>query len=208
MKTLESDAVEMGLARDYQSLVDGTGDVDQVLKKFYSQIYPRILGFVYRELRDREDSEDIAQETMIRIWRSTLNGHSRYKGESKFSVWVYQIAKNRIKNEIIKRTRKGFFVTDSMDVVGEDKDGNPQHYEFDDGRLDPSREYELAELEDSVIAEFDKISPAFREALVLRQVEEKTYEEIAQILRIKLGTVKSRITRAREELRRRVGELV
>ncbi len=164
------------------------GDVrafDEIVSRYKDQL----LNFIYRFLNDSEQSEDILQETFLRVYR---NRHA-YRRIAKFSTWIYTIAGNLARTELRKRKRRKLFSLSNMGV--EDKD-----YEVADNAFNPEAHVDTVLHENVIQQEIDKLSPKFREVIVLRDIQELSYDEISQILRIPLGTVKSRVNRARLRL--------
>lgn len=149
----------------------------------------QLLNFVFRFLGNQEQAEDILQETFMRVYR---NRHA-YRRVAKFSTWIYTIAGNLARTELRKRKRRRLFSISDMGV--EDKD-----YEVSDEGYNPES-YVDTLLHDEVIQEeINKLSPKFREVIILRDIQELSYDEISKILRIPIGTVKSRVNRARLRL--------
>lgn len=150
-----------------------------------------LTNFVYRFLGDYEACNDVVQETMIRFYRNK----DSYKSIAKFSTWIYTIATNLAKTEYQRKRRRQIF---SLSSYGEEN----ENYEI------PDESYRPDVITDSVIKEkiiqkaLLKISSAYREAVILRDIQELSYEEIAEILGIEVGTVKSRINRGRLQLQK------
>ena len=150
-----------------------------------------LTNFVYRFLGDYEACADVVQETMIKFYRNK----DSYKSIAKFSTWIYTIAGNLAKTEYQRRRRRQIF---SINSYGEEK----ENYEIPDERYRPDVITDSG-IKDKIIQNaFLKISAAYREAVILRDIQELTYEEIAEIMRIEVGTVKSRINRGRAQLQK------
>ena len=150
-----------------------------------------LTNFVYRFLGDYEACNDVVQETMIRFYRNK----DSYKSIAKFSTWIYTIATNLAKTEYQRKRRRQIF---SLSSYGEEN----ENYEI------PDESYRPDVITDSVIKEkiiqkaLLKVSSAYREAVILRDIQELSYEEIAEIMGIEVGTVKSRINRGRLQLQK------
>ncbi|HID39317.1 MAG TPA: sigma-70 family RNA polymerase sigma factor [Calditrichaeota bacterium] len=156
-----------------------------------------LLNFVYRFLGDRTEAEDIVQETFLRLFK---NKHY-YKEIAKFSTWIYTIAGNLAKTELRKRRRRSFFSISNF--TGTDKD-----YDIPDKDVSPEKQADSV-LTDNIIQQaVNKLSPKFKEVIVLRDIQEFSYEEISEIVGIPLGTVKSRVNRARLKLQEDLKDLV
>lgn len=159
----------------------------------------RLHNFLYRYTHNREDSEDLVQETFLRVYRSR---HS-YQRIAKLSTWIFTIAGNLAKTEYKKKQR---FQTFS--IHADDSDSESREFELTDHSLQPDEELHI----DNSIRELEKalmqLNEDFREALVLRDVQQLSYEEIAEITGVAMGTVKSRINRARLQIQEMIGEYV
>lgn len=151
----------------------------------------RLLNFVYRMIGDRERAEDLVQEAFLRVHRHL----DRFDRSRKFSTWVYTIASNLAKNELRNRSRSPL-VTFDQSRKGEDEE--PRALEFEDSASRPDDLYERRHLRALVDRTVAQLSHHHREVFVLRELEGKSYEEIADIMHCNLGTVKSRLNRARQ----------
>ncbi len=150
----------------------------------------RLLNFVYRMIGDRERAEDLVQEAFIRIYRHL----HRFDPSKKFSTWVYTIASNLAKNELRNRSRSPFILFQSIKQLWQEE---ARPLQLDDETSRPDEVYsrnQLRELVDDTVA---KLGEHHREVFVLRELEGKSYEEIAEIVGCNIGTVKSRLNRAR-----------
>ncbi|MCI0696235.1 MAG: RNA polymerase sigma factor [bacterium] len=171
------------------------GDIyayELIVKRYKDQL----LNFVYRFLGNHEEAEDVVQETFLRVYR---NRHA-YQRVAKFSTWIYTIAGNLARTELRRRNRRRIFSLSSMGV--EDKE-----YEISDDVLSPERHTNTVLSEEIIQKEINKLSPKFREVIILRDIQELSYEEISKIIRVPIGTVKSRVNRARLRLQSRLKHL-
>lgn len=146
----------------------------------------RVYRLAYRLTGNRHDAEDLTQETFVRVFRSL----STYTPGS-FEGWLHRITTNLFLDQARRRARI------RMDPLGDDADRVPASAVADT----PERGFEHANLDRDVQRALDALSPEFRAAVVLCDIEGLSYEEIAVTLGIKLGTVRSRIHRARAQLR-------
>ena len=152
-----------------------------------------LMNYVYRFLGDRKEGEDLLQETFLRVYR---NRHS-YRRIARFSTWLYTIAGNLARSEYRKRKRRRFYSIQSIN-----RDAEEYEVEIPDETFSPDRHTESM-LQDKYIQEaLHQIPEEFREVVVLRDVQQLAYEEIAQITGLPMGTVKSRINRGRTKLQR------
>jgi len=156
-----------------------------------------LLNFVYHFLGDKIDAEDVVQETFLRVYR---NKHL-YRNIAKFSTWIYTIAGNLAKTELRRRKRRRLFSISQMGFDNKDYDV-PDPLRTADVQVDGDMK------EAFIRKEIDALPVKFREVVVLRDVDEFSYEEISDILKIPIGTVKSRVNRGRLRLQRRLGDLL
>ncbi|MEZ4294175.1 MAG: sigma-70 family RNA polymerase sigma factor [Polyangiaceae bacterium] len=160
----------------------------------------RVYGLVFRMLGRRDEAEDLAQEVFVQVFKAI----DQFRGESKLSTWIYRIAVNLCKNRTKYLSRRHAGEQDDIDAMAERV---PMTAARAATVGDVSRPDELVEgmqLEDIVKRSIQKLEPEFREALILADVEDMPYEEIGQIMGVPVGTVKSRIHRARAQLKAHV----
>ena len=184
-------------------LVDRFRQGDQsAFEQMVSRYWGRIYAMVHQLLRNPEDAEEVTQDTFIRAHRGLVN----FRGESAFSTWLYQIATNLARNRYWYWWRRRRDQTVSFDQpIGGDNEATLA--EVIPAELETPEDATVTQEFVSRIAEcMGKLSPKHREILVLRNVKNLSYEEIAEILQISVGTVKSRIARARESLRAKMGD--
>src|SRR5437868_3562519 len=162
----------------------------QAFEELVERYQRRLLNFVYRTIGDRERAEDLVQEVFIRVYRHL----HRFDRSKKFSTWAYTIASNLAKNELRNRSRNPLVLFQTMRSTSEEDD-RPLQFEDTTSRPDDMyRKRHLRQLvEDTVAA----LPDHHRQVFVLRELEGKSYEEIAEITECNLGTVKSRLNRAR-----------
>jgi RNA polymerase sigma-70 factor (ECF subfamily) len=147
----------------------------------------RLLNFVLRYFNNVEQAEDVVQDTLIKLYTHA----SYYKNVAKFSTWIFTIAKNNALTELRKNKRKN---TDSLWT----DDGQVIDINSEEESLDSKVQNEIAI--DQLNKFLDEIPENFRMAVVLRDFQELSYEEISKILEIPIGTIKSRINRGRIQL--------
>jgi RNA polymerase sigma-70 factor (ECF subfamily) len=150
----------------------------------------RLLNFVYRTVGDRERAEDLVQEAFVRVHRHL----ARFDRSKKFSTWIYTIASNLAKNELRNRSRNPLVYFQTMTSGWEDED---RPIEFEDPTARPDDEFDRKHLRELVDAAVKRLPAHHRQVFVLRELEGRSYEEIAAITHCNLGTVKSRLNRAR-----------
>ena len=150
----------------------------------------RLLNFIYRTTGDRERAEDLVQETFIRVYRHL----HRFDQTKKFSTWVYTISSNLAKNELRNRSRNPLVLFQTL-LKNRQEDQRP--LEWEDNTYRPDDLFRKRHLKSQVDAAVDQLPEHHRTVFILREMEGKTYEEIAEITATNLGTVKSRLNRAR-----------
>jgi len=171
---------------------------DEMVSRYWGRIY----AMVNQLLRNTQDAEEVTQDAFIRAHRGLEN----FRGDSAFSTWLYQIATNLARNRYWYWWRRKRDKSISIDQpIGSEGDMTladvlPAQVETPDD-ITVTQEFV-----DHIAIGMEKLSAKHREVLVLRNIKNMTYEEIAQVLAISVGTVKSRIARARDSLRSKLGE--
>jgi RNA polymerase sigma-70 factor (ECF subfamily) len=150
----------------------------------------KIVQLVSRLVGDA-DAPDVAQETFIRAWRA-LNG---FRGQSAFYTWLYRIGINTAKNSLVSRNRRP--ADQDIDVADAEQYGHTEHLS---DIATPEAELLTDEIRDKVNEAIAKLPPDLRQAITLRELDGLSYEEIAQVMDCPIGTVRSRIFRAREAI--------
>ncbi len=149
----------------------------------------QLLNFAYRFLGNYEEAEDVVQETFLRLYRK----RHAYRQIAKFSTWIYTIAGNLAKTELRKRKRRKLISISDMGF-------NEKDFELEDFRADTERGTDRALMDKYLQKAIEELPPRFRQVIVLRDIQELSYEEIGEIINAPLGTVKSRLNRARLKL--------
>jgi RNA polymerase sigma-70 factor, ECF subfamily len=160
----------------------------------------RIYNLCYRFTNSPDDAEDLTQEVFIRVYR-TMGSYNVEKGA--FSTWLTTLTRNMLVDHF--RRNKQARMTDSMDagmVSGSDEDFPPLSDKIPDRGPSPDERLASQETQKMVRAALARISPDLREAVILRDLQDMDYKEIAEVLKVPEGTVKSRINRGRMELAR------
>ncbi len=185
----EQQLIEQARSGDSQAM-------EQLLSAHQDRVYRTALSLAGG---DQEAALEIAQNVLISASRSL----GRFRGDARLSTWLYRMTANfRHNYETAQRRRRERFVSLDAPVPGsENHDGRELHERFRASNPGPREVAEAHELEDRVTSAMQQLPAEFREALHLRYVEDLSYEEIAAILEVPAGTVKSRISRGRAELR-------
>ena len=161
-----------------------------------------VFSLIFRMVRDREMAEDLAQETFIKV----LNNLDRYSPEFKFSSWLFKIANNLTIDHLRRRRVDTISIEGSPDAVTAES-ARATSISVVSGNESPLEELESRELGTAIERAIGKLRPEYRACIMLRHVEDKSYEEIAEIVKLPLGTVKTYIHRARHELRTALGDV-
>jgi RNA polymerase sigma-70 factor (ECF subfamily) len=169
------------------SFLDGE---ERAFGELVERYQTRLLNFIYRTIGDREKAEDLVQEVFIRVYRHL----HRFDRTKKFSTWIYTIASNLAKNELRNRSRNPLVLFQTIRKNWQDED---RPLQFEDDTTRPDDLYRKRHLRELVEASVSQLPEHHREVFVLRELEGKSYEEIAEITDTNLGTVKSRLNRAR-----------
>jgi RNA polymerase sigma-70 factor (ECF subfamily) len=152
--------------------------------------HARLLNFIFRMIGDRDRAEDLVQETFVRVYKHL----HRYDQNRKFSTWAYTIAGNLAKNELRNRSRNPMVL---FQTIKKNWEADHRPLEWEDHRYRPDDLFRKRDLRDKVEEAVAQLPEHHRVVFVLRELEGKTYEEIADITGVNLGTVKSRLNRAR-----------
>ncbi len=160
---------------------------------------PKVYNLAYRMCGNHDDAYDLAQEAFLKVYRAI----GRFKGESSFSTWLYRVVANTCLDQIRRQKRSG--VVASLDDPV-DTDSGALQREVADSTFEPEEVTLRTEVAAEIQAAVDRLPPDHRLAILLRDYDDLPYEDIARIMNCSLGTVKSRISRARAALRERLGQ--
>ena len=188
-----SPQAERELVRRSQS-----GDVD-AFDRIVGAYQDLVYGLAFRLMGNYDDANDLTQEVFIACFRKI----GQFRGDSRLQTWLYRIAVNMAKNAWKRRERRAYSHTVSIDETNED---DAPIMELASDSPGPRRQVESMEASHALQACLDRLNPEQKEALILRCIEDLSYEEIAEVLQVNLGTVKSRINRGRIELKRMMQE--
>src|SRR3569832_1983259 len=166
------------------------GGEERAFQELVDRYQTRLLNFVYRTIGDREKAEDLVQEVFIRVYRHL----HRFDRSKKFSTWIYTIASNLAKNELRNRSRNPLVLFQTIRKNWQDDD---RPLQFEDTTARPDDLFRKRHLRSLVEASVARLPEHHRQVFILRELEGKSYEEIAEITNCNLGTVKSRLNRAR-----------
>ncbi len=189
-KKREKGSEDIELVKQFQS--DDETAFDRLVVKHQNLVFT----VCYRMLGDYDEANDCAQEVFIKIY----NNLGKFKLKSSFTTWIYRIAVNTCKNRLSSseyRVTRRMLRLDKSSNDEEDRRGR----EISDGSYNPETLYEKSEKEIEIQKAIDSLPPRQKSLVVLRDIEGKSYDEIVEITGIKLGTVKSKLARARHHLR-------
>jgi RNA polymerase sigma-70 factor (ECF subfamily) len=162
------------------------------MQRYEKQIY----NLVYRALGSKEEAEDLTQDIFLAVFRGTR----AFRGESKFSTWLYRISLNHIRNRIKYLSRRHLFAREPRPSNSVKRPSPDQVERLADPAPSPEQWTMTQDLAVHVQQCLTQLPAQFREILVLRDVQDLSYEELCEVLSLNLGTVKSRLHRARTAL--------
>jgi RNA polymerase sigma-70 factor (ECF subfamily) len=198
----------MPTAKDLQSLTDqevvvlARAGKESAYRELLRRYERPVFSLIYRMVRDRELAEDLSQETFVKV----LNALESYRPEYKFSSWIFKIANNAAIDQLRRRE------IDTLSLDGAPGARTAEQVEATalqavDRGESALEEMEARELGTAIEQAIGRLRPEYRACILLRHVEGRSYEEIAEALDLPLGTVKTYIHRARHELREYLGPL-
>ncbi len=173
----------------------GDGESFRMLVERYQD---RVYHIVYGIVGNRDEAEDLSQEVFLRVYRFL----HRFKGKSRFYTWLYRLTVNVCLSARRKRKNepgKIFSLADSS-KYGDD----PGEIELADESFSPLKVLQNREMAETIKSAINSLSKVLKSTFVLREFEEFSYEELARVFRCSRGTIKSRLSRAREQLRRKI----
>ncbi len=194
--------VEWARLSDQEVVTLARSGREQAYRELIRRYERPIFALVYRMVRDRELAEDLSQETFVK----TLNAIASYRPEYKFSSWIFKIANNTAIDHLRRRE------LDTLSLEGSPHAATPEAMQATALQIgtqqeSPLDEVEARELGGEIETAIGRLRPEYRACILLRHVEGRPYEEIAEMLDLPLGTVKTYIHRARHELRAMLAHL-
>lgn len=164
---------------------------------------PAVYNLAYRVTHSREEAEDCVQEAFVRAYSGLRN----FRGEAAFSTWLYRVALNVAREATKKRARRPLTATDLMSEDAEDPPNlGRMNREEGEGSFDPARAVVSEEKRAVVLRAIQSLPERYREAVILYDLQGLSYEEIAAVLKTRVGTVKSRLNRGRLALKEALAE--
>jgi RNA polymerase sigma-70 factor, ECF subfamily len=191
-----ADTPELVGLTDQQVVLLARGGREPAYRELIRRYERPVFALLFRMLRDRELAEDLSQETFVKA----LNAIDSYRPEFKFSSWIFKIANNAAIDHLRRRE------LDTLSLDGSPHAETPEAMQATALQIGVRQEspldaVEARELGGAIEAAIGRLRPEYRSCILLRHVEGRAYEEIAEILNLPLGTVKTYIHRARNELR-------
>jgi RNA polymerase sigma-70 factor, ECF subfamily len=190
--SISAATVAFGLSAitDSDLVVRAIGGREDGFEELVRRYQRPIAAYVYRMVGDYDSALDLTQEVFIKVYGSL----ARYRSEYKFSTWIYKIAHNAAVDHLRRySTREQALTSES--------DGTTYELPIESGKPTPEEACERHERRAEIEAVVDQLPPAYRELVVLRHSHDLSYDEIADVTALPLGTVKNRLFRAREIMR-------
>ncbi len=197
-----ADALELVRLSDQEIVLLARAGRETAYRELIRRYERPIFALIFRMVRDRELAEDLSQETFIKA----LNAIESYRPEFKFSSWIFKIANNAAIDHLRRRE------LDTLSLDGSPHAETPEAMQATALQIGARQEspldtVEAKELGGAIEVAIARLRPEYRSCILLRHVEGRAYEEIAEILDLPLGTVKTYIHRARNELRQALAHL-
>ena len=166
---------------------------DELVEHHSAKSYQIAFGL----LGDKLDAEEVVQDAFVKVYKNLKN----FRGDSSFSTWLFRIVTNLSRNKYHWHRRRGADVNISISDRFSDDDNVKLDLDIPDNRMEPSRELENRETGMQILDAINRLPDKLKEVIVMRHIEDMSYSEIAEQLKCELGTVKSRLARAREALK-------
>jgi len=204
----QADLETVASATEFELRVPSENQFLERLRRGDAMAYERLVGehsgdvyaLLFRLTSDAEEARDLTQETFLRAFQSI----DRFRGDASLKTWIYRIAINQARNRWRWWRRRRRDVTVSLDATDEQRDQPLTATLANENSPSPEQQTLAHERESQLREALCGLRQSYRVAVILRDVEGFSYEEIAQTLQISIGTVKSRISRGRLELRRQL----
>ena len=166
---------------------------DELVSRYASKAYQISFGL----LNNSSDAEEVVQDAFMKVYANI----EKFRGDSSFSTWFYRIVTNLSRNKYHWHRRRGRDENISLSNDSYDDNSVQMDMEIPDSNFEPDRLLERIETETTLLNAIKKLPEKLREVILLRHIEEMSYSEMAELLGCELGTIKSRLARAREALK-------
>ena len=173
----------------------GDRDAFNILVQTYQR---QVINLAYGMLSNTEDATDAAQEVFIKVYRNI----DRFEGKSSLSTWIYRITSNVCKDFLRKRTR----TIQSVSIYESSEDDDDRPMEIKDSSPTPQEHMEITETQREVRKALDELPEEYKSVIVMYDLEGLSYDEISNVLQCPVGTIKSRLNRARKALKKNLSE--
>lgn len=193
---------DLSAATDQQVVALARNGHDWAFREMIRRYERPVFSLIYRILRDRELAEDLSQETFVKV----LNAIDRYDPQFKFSSWVFKIAHNAAIDQLRRKQLDTLSLDGAPDATTQER-LQATTLQIGDTAESPLEELEARELGTAIERAIAELRPEYRSCIILRHIEGRPYDEIAEILDLPLGTVKTNIHRARAELKKSLAPL-
>ena len=195
-------ALDLIHSTDHELVTFARSGSEKAYRELLDRYQRPVFSLVYRMVRDRELAEDLAQETFVKVF----NHLESYNPKYKFSSWIFKIASNLAIDTLRKKSPETVSLDGSRNArTGEEIEATRISVASEDEN--PEQRLEAKQLGEEIEAAIGQLRVEYRTAILLRHVEGRPYEEIAEIMEVPLGTVKTYIHRARSELRETLAHL-
>ncbi len=169
---------------------------EEIINKYKKVVF----GHCYNFLRNREDAEDVTQEVFVSVY----NNLASFRGDSKLSTWIYRITMNSCKNRLKQMQRlKANFIEEFYEPGGEERESLVNEIQEKEEKQ-PDKEFVSDDMRKTVYKRIDELTEEQKNVILLRDVDGLSYEEIGQLLKLSVPAVKSKLFRARENLREKL----
>jgi len=190
MSSIAIQITELRSLTDGELIVNAVAGRTDGFEELVRRYQRPITSYVFRMLGDYDSSLDVTQEVFIKVYNSL----SKYSSEYKFSTWLYRIAHNAAIDHMRRNS------INAMSIEAENADGSFQ-LQIESRRPSPEQDHERSEWRQEIDAVVKCLPPSYRDLIVLRHSRDLSYDEIAEVTGLPLGTVKNRLFRAREMMR-------
>ncbi len=199
---LSQRGMDFGELSDEDLMLLVQGGRNQAFDVLVGRYKNKLLTYLYRLLGNESEAEEFAQETFVKAYVHA----EKYRSVARFSTWLYTIATNLVRNRMRNLKRRPAMV--SLWAEGASGEDNGKWMDLRDDSQRPDFNLEQKKLKEAIQQAIEKIPGKYRPAFVLREINDLSYEEIAAVTGLKLGTVRSRINRGRMHFRKMVAPLV
>lgn len=179
----------MGAASQEPPSASTAAERERLFRQLVADHQDRLYRFILKNIGNTTDAEELAQQAFVEAFKS----FGAFRGDSQVSTWLYGIAMNLVRNYLSRAPHRNYGFEDDTALA-----------DMDSGAATPERRYHDSQVMRLLQRELDGLAPEMREVLLLVSIDELSYEDAAALLSVPIGTVRSRVSRARSQLRRRL----